>query len=668
MAAAVAIVLLMAGGGVFFAYKSEKIGGRTVPVVAQMRGDGEAHLTADVVTKRLKDQGFTAVTKTQEFSKESQGDFLRYEGVEEGTRVDTSTPITVVESLGPGVPKGTVGKSEADAITAVKDMGVPLSRAEVVVSSKTDVKPGDVAMTAPADGTALAKDDADRGIVLGVAAKGNGVGVDLVGEDKDTVRKALEADGFTVTMKPRFSSQQYVGKMVTSEPQPGVVSNSNNVTVYYGVDASDTQELFTDTSVYEEYGGVMKFPDSMLAGKYCKADNSDCFTLEIVQPSSREYLQEYLTASNSTIPDDSRIATNLNMLEVAPGLQEQPAAPGKTSSSGNRLIDGSSGAFELYPYGSISSAYCNGQYRLMNGGMGATCTASGWKDPDGSSSSSSWGEDRVTYRMNSYYLYYPVGTDLDVVEQTGLFDDDALNQAKSEEPVDTTRPFIVMRDPNLYDASEIKYKDAPASEYTDHADPFAPTLLNKNGKLAKGKTAFKPAPSNSSVYYLDESSLAVDWTANAKPIDSENTSVSNDSNDSSNSSDSEDKDTGNKGTSDSSRQSSAVHPTRSSTHKTIRPWKEVRQELIDGNFTQAEGKYYQKSGACVTVDAKGAVTTSQGRTVQMHYTTNNEDADMPYYNLLQDESTVCNKEAALANGLTLKDIEGYRLRRKIPAS
>lgn len=664
--AALAVLAIVIGGGCFWAYRAEVVGGRTVHTAAQLRGDGMAHLTADTVVHDLKSRGFTSVTKIEEFSGNRRGEFMRYEGVQEGTRTSTDTPITVVESAGPGVPEGTVGLSEDDAVARVANMDVPVSRAQVVVSSAAHAEPGAVVMTAPADGTALQDADTDRGIVLGVASDGAGVGIDLVGQDKDTVRKTLEADGFTVTMKPRFSSERYLGKMVTSDPQPGIATSSRSVTVYYGVGADDVRDVFTMNTKNDPDGWVA-FPGDALSGRYCKADGTDC--LEFAMEDATAWRSSEETdgqALYETSDRDKRYQVNQYSTSVAhryltssPGMGTIPLkAPGQETSAA-RLLDTDTGVFDLYPHSTYYSSYCGDQewnvadsyvpLQLSSarndtipsglGGVTGTtyCKSGHWTSfmpGEESGDDRNWRQiDESEYRMDNYYIYYPVGADGDAVEQLGLYDHDAVALAQSQEQVDVTRPFVVKRDASLYDESERarRVQDVEAQVGASpfgNKNPFAALLLNDDGtKLRSDKVAVKPAPSNETVYYLDEDSLIGDWTDDAERIDL-----------------GVDGDDGGKDAGANNTTGTKNAQEKEATME-LRPWTDVRKELMAGDFTQAEGTYCQASGECLTMDADGSLVLGDHE-AHMSYDADQEDRESLYSNLKESTDTWCDTEAA----------------------
>ena len=111
-----------------------------------------------------------------------------------------------------------------------------------------------------------------------------------------------------------------------------------------------------------------------------------------------------------------------------------------------------------------------------------------------------------TYQMNEFYIYFPVGSDLDALENSSYFDDESLAEARKEKEVDSTRPYILARDPSLYKTTSIPLT---ANEWYLSDNPFVPG--NENGK--NPLVPMKPAPDDATVYYLVEDQAELDWGA-----------------------------------------------------------------------------------------------------------------------------------------------------------
>lgn len=199
IAAIIAVLVVLAGTGFgLAARKLEWIGPRTVPTVR--------YRTAAEVSRELETKGFL-VKKKQMFNALGKGKCLGLVGVKAGDRLPKGTTVTVIESMGPGVPEGTVGSEPSKAETALLKMGVKVVEHEVVSEH-----PGKVAVTMPADGEPVR--DTDDGIHIGVGITGDGIPVEIAGMDKDEAKTKLQQQGFDVTLKPRFSSRKNLGKIV----------------------------------------------------------------------------------------------------------------------------------------------------------------------------------------------------------------------------------------------------------------------------------------------------------------------------------------------------------------------------------------------------------------------------------------------------------------------
>lgn len=74
------------------------------------------------------------------------------------------------------------------------------------MSDSSKVKPGSVVSTYPQPGQGVS--DEKIGIYIGVAAKGDGLPADIVGQDVNTVKTELEDKGYTVKTEKRLSSKQ----------------------------------------------------------------------------------------------------------------------------------------------------------------------------------------------------------------------------------------------------------------------------------------------------------------------------------------------------------------------------------------------------------------------------------------------------------------------------
>ncbi|WP_240541885.1 PASTA domain-containing protein [Bifidobacterium simiarum] len=530
--AAIAAAALVIGGGLFATYRAGVWGRKTIPTaqeINEITPRSGKKITAADVAKQLNDRGIdTTITKV--YSGKASGTFVGFDGVRYGESIKPTQTVTVTESMGPGVPKGTVGQQAAKVSATLKSMGAKVKYKQVIVTDTSKQKPGTVVATLPSDGSALT-DDYDNTIEVGVAVEGDGVGYDLFGMDKNKAGETLSAKGYTVTLKPKFSSRAHLGKIIDADPAFGSTKPADgNVTLYYGVDASQTKTMFTQT--LEGHKLVVNKP-SFLDGRFCKAadgaasgsDSSagsgsssdsgssaapvlsnDCFVLATSQDDGYLYSVFPESSGHKTLgglvdTEDSGIDDGVrsDMLTASRDFQALGEAPGTVDDG--LLINGNTGAFELFPLASAEGdVYCGD---AAVGDSGGVSCVNGQRVFDPTMLSKPTG---LTRKMNDFFLYVPVNADLKAVEDSGYFDASALAKAKKQQAVNADRPFIVMRDKSLYDKSQTEIA------YTSNADPNPflpadPRVPNSSGTSLK----MKPAPSNSAVYYLDEDYYALDW-------------------------------------------------------------------------------------------------------------------------------------------------------------
>ncbi|WP_165782803.1 PASTA domain-containing protein [Bifidobacterium margollesii] len=511
--ATIVAVALVVCGGLFATYRAGIWGRKTIPTAEEIQPQTGKRITADEVAKQLNDRGIKT-TINRVYSGKDSGTFIGFDGVQYGESVKPSQTVTVNESMGPGVPKGTVGQS-ADKVTGtLKSMGAKVRYKQVVVSDTSAHKPGTVIATSPADGSALT-DDYDNTIDVGVAVEGNGVGYDLFGMDKDRAKAELESKGYVVTLKPKFSSKAHLGKIMASNPMLGSsVPSGGEITLYYGVDASQVKTMFTQT--LEGHKLIINKP-SFLDGRFCKADSTgsglsnDCFVLATSQEDGYLYGVFPESSGHKTLggPADSGEYNNdigfdysvrSDWLTVSRDFQALGKAPGAVDDG--LLINGKTGAFELFPIASAEGdVYCGDE---AVGDSGGVSCVNGKRVFDPTMLSAPTG---LVRKMNDFFLYVPVGADLKAVEDSGYFDASALAKARKQQAVDSDRPFIVMRDKSLYDKSQTE------TAYASNAapNPFLPADPRVPGTDTSLK--MKPAPSNETVYYLDEDYYRLDWSS-----------------------------------------------------------------------------------------------------------------------------------------------------------
>ncbi|KAE8126973.1 zinc-ribbon domain-containing protein [Bifidobacterium tibiigranuli] len=473
---ALVAVIAVVVAALFGTYQAGLWGGNAIPDPAGVSAGGKSGSSAKEVSKALSQQGFTPKVTVQ-FSREKSGTFLGYKNVHAGQHY-RGTTVTVLSSQGPGVPKGTTGQSLSKAAAAVQDMGVPVAYKQVVVNG-SKIKEGTVVASQPADGQPVT--DPASGIKLAVAARGTGVSYDIIGTDKNAAQSQYGKLGFDVTLRPRFSAKNMLGKVVDSDPAPGTPAQGGALTLFYGIDASGMKD-----AVSGQYD-----PDSLnpmtapVQGRYCNSKN-DCvdFTKNSDGETNGVSSSEYQTP-------DQRWTFEDNLVFCVSG--QQSACP--NDSMINNLFTGNTGAFELLPLSTLTGFTCGDTYKL--GREGGNCIGGKWIT-EGAPSDGKWSGAR--YDMGPLYVYFPVGADVNKVVASGYFDKQSVADAKKGKPVDTSRPFFIRRDKTLYDSSSI-----PITSLTT-PNPFLPW---GNGSSME---PVKPAPSDDTAYYLVDSA-SVDWDA-----------------------------------------------------------------------------------------------------------------------------------------------------------
>lgn len=326
IAAIIAVLVVLVGTGFgLAARKLEWIGPRTVPTVR--------YRTAAEVSRELEAKGFL-VKKKQMFNALGKGKCLGLVGVKAGDRLPKGTTVTVIESMGPGVPEGTVGSEPSKAETALLKMGVKVAEHEVVSEH-----PGKVAVTMPADGEPVR--DTNDGIHIGVGITGDGIPVEIAGMDKDEAKTKLQQQGFDVTLKPRFSSRKNLGKIVRADPGIGVRTSETNVTLYYGVDASKRYDV-VGTSIPDRGSDKFMTNTVALAGKYC-TDGGNCLTLEPGQTDPNP---------SGLVLDGKGSSDFFDQLTLCTYSQDisgcNPSSGSYYNAMKDFLIQGDTGAMELY--------------------------------------------------------------------------------------------------------------------------------------------------------------------------------------------------------------------------------------------------------------------------------------------------------------------------------
>ncbi|MBW3087274.1 zinc-ribbon domain-containing protein [Bifidobacterium sp. 82T24] len=499
LAAVVALVLVITGGGLAFTHHAGMWGHRTLPAAAELQSESGKKLTANIVADQLHSQGIkTKVNKV--YSGKRSGEFAGYQNAKAGDKIAAGQTVTVNESMGPGVPKGTVGRKAADVAAELRAMNVPVTFRQMPVDDIKRYPAGTVVTTFPADGSPVA--DTKTGINVAVASDGQAdVPYDIIGLDKNTAKKSLESAGYLVTLKPKFSSKRYLGKIVDSDPKPGVYRPmGRRTTLYYGADASQGINVVGEHIDYDDGDDGTAITNVRgLAGTYC-TDGSDCVTLTPDGTSGWEstlVTDEQLKSGEWKIPDDPDGVMHFeNGLSLCTYVQaETSCIPRSRESRGyldDFLINGDTGAMELYSGNGLpncgtqifpfdSPVYCtNGQI------------VSGPANIDNYNSKDATKE--LVYKPKEFFVVMPVGANLAKLKASGYF------AGASDYRPDANRPYLIRRDNSAYQTVKAYADDG----MTLKPDPYAP---------GSGRTAFKQAPNTKNVYYLVEDGGVLDWDA-----------------------------------------------------------------------------------------------------------------------------------------------------------
>ena len=521
---AVLLALIVAGVATFLTYRAEVWGGKSLPDPASIAAsvtDKNAKkasvIKAKDVTEALKAKGLNAKT-VPVFSGEDRGVFLGYEGTNPGARVKAGSTVIVQESAGPGVPKGTVGKDVNKVVNTFADMGVPIHYKKVVISSDSKTPEGQVSVTYPAPGVGLTDDEKDNGIYIGVASKGDGIPVDILGSDKNKAVSDLESQGYSVDSEPHYSSEKYVGKISGSYPAPGsTLSSGQSVTLYYGIDKSSNMDVLSKTNSYDNIK-MASIHASAMIGMYCKSEVTDaakdCITLEqssmnpfgATSPEDYQYLQ--IKGHEPEDKADVLGLTNFSQ-DVSGAMLESDSEHGMSADKlpmKNHLLLKDWGMFELYAgmdlpnCGSKVMSASIGEY-CVNGNYERASFDDGEMTPPAGAENGSTG---MTYDMKDFLVYFPAGSDAESLDDSGYFDAAELAKAKKQKAVDTSRPYILVRDKSLYSETSVSVN------LGKDVDPFVPTNRSINNYQNKMEP-MKSAPSDSTVYYLVEQNGDLDW-------------------------------------------------------------------------------------------------------------------------------------------------------------
>lgn len=570
IAAIVAVALVAVGAG-FGTYKAQLWGGKTVPAPADLgiAKSGKTHeFTAADVEKSLHKRGFKTVTK-QTFSAKPKGSFLGYRNIQANKRYSASNQITLAASLGPGVPKGTSGQPVRKIQKTIDGMNVSVHYYKVIVTDKKT--PADTVVASyPADGQPVT--DTKTGINIGVAAQGNGVGYDIVGQDKNQAQQQYASAGFNVTLKPRFSSKARVGKIVDSNPKPGTEANGGNLTLYYGIDASGFKDAVSSKNVFAQDKSAQSFSGDDLVGaaapvegKYCNKSGK-CIDLTN-SPDTRGNEQPRLFSSEAPeTPRSSNGTYDFHHQLVFCGSMQQAFCSPQTDPYA--LYTKDSGAFELTPYDSAFGFTCGND--LMLDGTGFCIGGKHvYLDQAGEPGVSSNNLSGARYEMGPLYAYFPVGANVQKVTDSGYFDKDEVSKSAKQKAVDTSRPFFIRRDKTLYDKTSLDFTSLQTR------NPFEP--FGSVGK--QPMEPLKPAPSDETAYYLVEDPQ-LDWSSLPEYVIG-----------------------GDKDAAKSDDKGKTAQPAA----KDATP-DQILTALAKGDFTPIAGSYCLNSGECMQLSKEGVLT------------------------------------------------------------
>ena len=562
-------------------YNMELWGGKSLPDVAVASPkDPSKAADAKVVVRQLEGKGFK-VRRVKEFSGLGKGKFLGYKGVDSGARVRSGSTVVVRESLGPGVPDGTVGRKAERVVGTFADMGVPVHYKKVLVSDSSKTPEGSVVSTYPVQGQPVK--DGKSGIYVGVATKSDGgLPSDIIGQNISDVKSDLESKGYTVKVEKRLASKKNIGKVSGSEPGPGSqLEEGQTVTLYQGVDAKGAKQTYIDHSGSSGDGLLTSLSD-VASGQWCTNDG-DCITLGQMHLEWGGATKTFGVVEGAET--DSYAMADYDLVPCG-ALQQQYC--GEKNSGDDYLLKGDTGAFELFPRAALAGYWCGDTFLSTNGVPSQYCDAGTIKDFD--NSAGDWPESSgEKYRMMNLFAVFPVGSDVKSVEDNGYFDMSALAVAKKQKTVDTDRPFLMYRDASQYKDSE---KEQPVTK--NSANPFLP--YNGYNGSKHSITKMKPAPSDETAYYLVEDTQP-DWDS-LEDADVKGASVKSDK------------------SSNTSKKANSTKTDGAAKNAVQKNWKnmtssEISAAAINGDFTPISGKYCRKDGSsCLMLDGKGNIVSS----------------------------------------------------------
>lgn len=464
IAAAVAVIALVVAGIATKGFGAW--GERRIPQF-------EASAKAEDVAAKLEGSGIH-VKRTKAYGAAGEGDYLRLDGHTPGERIGRDETVTVVESLGPGVPKGTVGLDKDKAIDRVRDMGVRVVTVEV--PSGQD---GKVVATMPADGQPVVEENGVRRIALAVgSAKRPGIPMEIAGMDKDKAKQRLESKGYDVTLAPMMADKAMTGKIADADPGIGEESGETDVTLYYGATPDEVKQAMLVDHDESEGNEFHAYDDlRILLGDWC-TDGGDCITLVENQQSGPDV--DYVRSVQIQGRTDAQFGLGACPFSQGVGMCD-PVNTRYSQSLMRSLIGGDSGAFEIYD----SFAYAPWCGTRQMGSAGPWCDHGA---PVSEYPGDGFHNSGLEYRMGDFLVVVPAGADVKRLETSGYF---ARVKGGDAQALDAARPYLLIRDPSLYD-------ETTASADGSHPrNPFVYDSAVANKQLVP----FAPAPSERTAYY-----------------------------------------------------------------------------------------------------------------------------------------------------------------------
>ncbi len=232
------LFIIGAGVGGFFLYNqiNEKIGSNSGVAVDNYQG-----LTQQQAVEKVHNKGLGAVIKHQDSSPADIG-IVVGQDPQPGVRIDKGKSVTLFVGTGP--PKtevpNVIGKSETDAVAALKDAHLDYDRLEV----PSDEDAGTVVAQDPAAGKKVTQGTV---VHFNVSKGPQPVAVpNVIGLTADSASSTLQAQGFSVR-RVDIESNGTAGTVVKQDPA-GNTSTAKGATVTISVSKGPTTKLVPDVT------------------------------------------------------------------------------------------------------------------------------------------------------------------------------------------------------------------------------------------------------------------------------------------------------------------------------------------------------------------------------------------------------------------------------------